>query len=60
MKGKKKTAKDAMLASVGVEEAKQFRIKLAAAEAKMNKKGQATTDWSKEPSTEKQKALNQS
>jgi hypothetical protein len=60
LKGKEKAVIDAMLASLGEIEAEQTRIKLTAAEAKMNHEGQATIDWTKEPSTDVQKAINQS
>ena len=48
LKGKEKAVIDAMLASLGEKEAEQIRIKLAAAEAKINHEGQATIDWTKE------------
>ena len=58
LKGKGKEKIEAVLQSLGEDEAEQIRVKLEAVEAKSNKEGLAMLDLTKDPSTDAQKVLN--
>ena len=59
LKGKGKEKIEAVLQSLGEDEAEQIRIKLEAVEAKSNKEELVMLDLTKDPSTDAQKSLNQ-